>query len=358
MQTVDRAREAQRFAGALAFVLHEETGYPQPAGGPYVRLIVTSDLNAKRHRKGLVPWPLGAYVLDRGTLRCGETGAMIPVPDHPDGMAFDDHPKDPGGRTGMGILQREYDAWRHARGLETQDVWRIGDDELAAIYRRQYWDACRCDDLEPGVAEFTFNTAVNCGVDIAGRQLQMAVKVDRVDGRIGDVTVATARAQPALDVVKALAAAQRARYPTLRNFNTFGENWMARTERVETFALARAHDLPLGSPWEVSVVEDIGPPEERTPRAHEEPPETAAQSSTVQAAVMVDWMGRLVPMEPMFRVLSDFRAAGKSLLSLDFALAILSSPDVLVAVGIAIAITAPARHIVAERVRKLTTLGV
>lgn len=349
-----------RFQAALALVLREETGYEQPIGGPYVRLVVGPKVNARRAKTGLAPLPLGRYVLasnGRALARVPD-GLAIALPDEPDGLAFDDHPKDPGGRTGMGILQREYDAWRHTRGLEKQDVWRIGDDELTAIYRRQYWDACRCDDLEPGVAEFTFNTAVNCGPDIAGRQLQMAVKVDRVDGRIGDVTVATARAQPALDVVKALAAAQRARYPTLRHFDTFGENWMARTERVETFALARAHDLPLGSPWEVSVIEDIGPPEERTPRAHEKPPETAAQSSTVQAAVMVDWMGRLVPMVPVFRVLSDFRAAGKSLLSLDFALAILSSPDVLAAVGIAIAITAPARHIVAERVRKLTTLGV
>lgn len=348
-----------RFLAALALVLREETGYEQPIGGPYIRLVVTARTNDRRRKKGLTPLPLGKYTLDTGggALRNVATDLRIAIPDEPDGMAFDDHPKDPGGRTGMGILQREYDAWRHANGAPKADVWRITDSELTAIYRRSYWDACQCSRLEPGVAEFTFNTAVNAGVDIAGRQLQMAAKV-RVDGRIGDVTVAAARAEPALEMVRALAASQRARYPTLHNFKTFGDNWMARTERVEVFALARAHDLPVGSPWETATFEDIGHPEERTPRAHEVPPESADKSSTVQAAVMVDWAGRLVPMVPVFRVLSEFRAAGKPLLSVDFALAVMSSPDVLAALGIAIAITAPARHIVAERVRKITTMGV
>lgn len=39
----------------------------------------------------------------------------------------DDDPRDPGGRTSRGILQREYDRYRDARGLPRGDVWRAAD---------------------------------------------------------------------------------------------------------------------------------------------------------------------------------------------------------------------------------------
>ena len=45
----------------------------------------------------------------------------------------DDDPRDPGGRTSRGIIQREYDAWRRGQNLLTCDVWSATDGEVEGV---------------------------------------------------------------------------------------------------------------------------------------------------------------------------------------------------------------------------------
>ena len=286
---------ASRVLAALALVLSEETGYKQPVGGPYTRLVVTPAWNARRRRRGLGEFMLGRYVLDYSTRKLRhEGGSMVAIPSEPDGMAFDDHPKDTGGRTGMGILQREYDAWCDLRGLPRGDVWAIPDDELTAIYQTQYWEACRCGNLEPGVDAFTFNTAVNAGVSVAIRQLQTVAGV-RVDGHMGLATISAAIALPARETVQRLANMQARRYPTLRNFATFGDNWISRNKRVAIACAAWADDIAPDHPAVVAAIEQHAPrvaPEARdegqagrTARALYEPPATMLESKEGNVAL-------------------------------------------------------------------------
>ncbi len=345
-----------RFTEALALILKEETGYPQPPGGPYVRLEVDAAWN-KRHKARL---PEGTYVLDEetGRLRRRGDGWLIDIPRKPDGMAFDDHPRDPGGRTGMGILQREYDAWRKRQDLPTRDVWLIADRELEIIYRRQYWDRCRCEELEPGVGEMTFNTAVNCGVGTAARQLQMVADVDHVDGIIGEVTVAAVNALAAKEAVHALAKMQERRYRSLENFSVFGENWLGRNRRVEVYFAARAQDIEPWHPAVTAAVAEIGEPEVRTARAHEEPPETPAQSTTNQAAAGTSLAGASMPTLKILTIAKQFVAAGKSLLTLEFAFEVITDPEVWVYSMIGFGVVWGSLHIIRERTRRLVTMGV
>ena len=39
----------------------------------------------------------------------------------------------------------------------------IHDNEVAAIYKNQYWNVARCDVLPEPLATFHFDAAVNCG---------------------------------------------------------------------------------------------------------------------------------------------------------------------------------------------------
>ena len=73
------------------------------------------------------------------------------------------HPKDPGGATMRGVTQATYDAWRKRHGHMPQDVRKITTAELEAIYKRDYWDRCKCDDLPSGVDLAVFDCAVNSG---------------------------------------------------------------------------------------------------------------------------------------------------------------------------------------------------
>jgi lysozyme family protein len=58
-----------------------------------------------------------------------------------------------------------------------------------AIYRANYWDAARCDELPEAVREIHFDAAVNSGVTRANKLLQAAAGVDE-DGVIGNRTLA------------------------------------------------------------------------------------------------------------------------------------------------------------------------
>jgi lysozyme family protein len=99
------------------------------------------------------------------------------------------HPRDPGGATMKGVIQRTYDSWRDRQGQPRQSVRNITDADVAAIYRRDYWDAIKGDDLPAGVDYCIFDFAVNSGINRASRYLQRAVGAGE-DGAIGPATLA------------------------------------------------------------------------------------------------------------------------------------------------------------------------
>ena len=105
---------------------------------------------------------------------------------------FVDHPADRGGATNRGITQGTYDDWRKRRGLLPQSVRLLTDDDVAEIYRLDYWDKVRADELPAPVNLVVFDDAVNSGVNRAARRLQKACKV-ATDGAIGPRTIAAAK---------------------------------------------------------------------------------------------------------------------------------------------------------------------
>ena len=78
-----------------------------------------------------------------------------------------DDPYDPGGRTNKGITQRTYDAFRKMNGLRRRDVYKMLDAEMHEIYRVEYWDAVKADELPSGADMVVFDAAVNSGVEQA-----------------------------------------------------------------------------------------------------------------------------------------------------------------------------------------------
>lgn len=149
------------------------------------------------------------------------------------------HPKDPGGATNKGITQKTYDGWRDKHGQPRQSVRSITDQEVQAIYRRDYWDAISGDSLPPGVDYCVFDFAVNSGINRASRYLQEVVRVP-ADGKIGPATIAAAKALPARDVVNRVCDARMAFLRRLDTFPTFGRGWTARVDEVRVKALGWA----------------------------------------------------------------------------------------------------------------------
>lgn len=143
-----------------------------------------------------------------------------------------DHPKDEGGRTGSGILQREYDKYRKAKGLTTRDVWEIEDRERDDIYKRNYWLPMNCEKMPYDVAYVVFDSAVLHGVNFTRKAVQRALNV-KVDGIIGPMTLAAAKAVDPRLFWKRFRIARWKRMKSRKSFPTFKKGWTKRLNDVE-----------------------------------------------------------------------------------------------------------------------------
>ena len=200
-----------RRASLTAILLEHETGYRQQPGGPY-----------RRARAGVSTW---------------RHDPDWRPPSRPDGLAYDDDPHDTGGRTCMGLLQREYDPWRRAQGLPPRDVWLIEDAEVDALYAAQYWRPSLAADMPPGVDLVVYDSALLCGVGMAARFLQRALGV-RDDGHVGVGTMTALAAADPADVVRRMIEARRTYHRKSRTFRHHGAGWLKRADALEEKALA------------------------------------------------------------------------------------------------------------------------
>lgn len=151
--------------------------------------------------------------------------------------------RDPGGETNLGISDRRdgrIDGMADIDGDRVPDVAiaKLTKVDAAVIYRRDYWDACNCDQLPAPVAVFLFDTAVNCGNRAAVRMLQRALGV-KDDGVIGPVTIAKCKEKSPQAVAHWMADQRLAHYRALATFATYGKGWTRRVNDV----LAQAYTL-------------------------------------------------------------------------------------------------------------------
>lgn len=149
------------------------------------------------------------------------------------------HPRDPGGRTNLGVTQRTWEAW--TGGPANEHVMRgLTIAKVSPLYRARYWDELRGDDLPPALALCVFDFAVNAGPARAARYLQTMVGASR-DSKIGPATLAAVRSEVSreglAEAVRNFQQMRRTYYRQLGTFDTFGRGWLRRVDEVETAAL-------------------------------------------------------------------------------------------------------------------------
>lgn len=168
--------------------------------------------------------------------------AMAALAIHEGGYA--NHPKDPGGATNKGVTQRTYDAHRRRKGLPTRGVRHITDADVYDIYRRQYWDAVRADDLPSGLGYCVFDAAVNSGPARAAKWLQALVDVAQ-DGIIGDQTIAALDGVPVAGLIDRYCDNRLAFMRRLKHWATFKNGWTRRVAevRAQSNAWAEGSDM-------------------------------------------------------------------------------------------------------------------
>ncbi|OBQ74523.1 glycoside hydrolase family 108 protein [Mesorhizobium erdmanii] len=159
---------------------------------------------------------------------------------------WSDNPADPGGATMKGVTLANFRRYVKADASKA-DLRKIGDGQVATVYRRFYWDAVAGAELPDGVDYAVFDFAVNSGPGRAAKYLQASVGVSQ-DGRVGPATLAAVRARPAGVVVDQLCDARLAFLKRLLTWATFGRGWSDRVRSVRTDALLMSAPATVSAP--------------------------------------------------------------------------------------------------------------
>jgi len=147
---------------------------------------------------------------------------------------FVSHPKDPGGSTNKGVTLATFSLYL-GRKASVDELKMISDTQLCEIYRKQYWDKVRGDDLPGGLDFCVFDFAVNSGPGRAAKMLQDLVGAE-ADGSIGHKTVAAVLEHVSRETLPKVIdqyQAKRLHYlQALPHWETFGKGWGRRVNEV------------------------------------------------------------------------------------------------------------------------------
>jgi lysozyme family protein len=149
---------------------------------------------------------------------------------------YSDDPDDTGGKTNYGIADARDGrldgmADLDGDGIGDKPIAEVNSDDAKAIYRRDYWDACKCDQLPWPLSLYVFDAAVNQGVNPACRMLQLVLDCKQ-DGIIGQQTLTAASRRGGGETPSLYMAARAIRYTGTRSFDKFGKGWLKRIFNV------------------------------------------------------------------------------------------------------------------------------
>ena len=141
------------------------------------------------------------------------------------------HPSDPGGETNLGVTKKVYQEWGG-----TKDMKDLTVEDVAPIYKKNYWDRCKCDDLESGVDWVVFDWAVNSGTGRSAKAIQKICGAAQ-DGAIGPKTLALIGTQNTQYVIEEFGKIRQDFYESLKTFDTFGKGWTRRNKETTEKAM-------------------------------------------------------------------------------------------------------------------------
>jgi len=140
------------------------------------------------------------------------------------------HPKDTGGETNLGVTKRVYEDFGGEK--EMKDLTKA---DVEPIYKKNYWDRVKGDDLPEGLDLCIFDFAVNAGPGRAAKFIQRLVNTT-VDGGIGPNTLGKIKEYVEHygieQTISSYALMRQNYYESLSTFDTFGKGWTRRVSEV------------------------------------------------------------------------------------------------------------------------------
>ena len=133
------------------------------------------------------------------------------------------NPNDPGGETKYGISKKAY---------PDIDIKNLTIEQAKDIYRRDYWEGCKCDFIPDALSIALFDFAVNSGTKRAIRYLQRALEVT-IDGCIGNQTIGACNRIPTRYVLDRFMRYRLEYLQNLKTWKYFGNGWGRRVQLLK-----------------------------------------------------------------------------------------------------------------------------
>ena len=144
--------------------------------------------------------------------------------------------RDSGGMTNLGVTKRVYDKWIDRESTE-QEMRDLTPEDVAPIYKKNYWDRVKGDLLPSGLDWACFDWAVNSGSGRPAKAVQRAVGAT-VDGAIGKQTVALVMEKDPEFIIDYVYIVRKAFYEGLDDYKHFGRGWSRRNKETLKQALS------------------------------------------------------------------------------------------------------------------------
>ncbi|MCK8787094.1 hypothetical protein M0638_22215 [Roseomonas sp. NAR14] len=150
-----------------------------------------------------------------------------------DGQPYHLDPRDPGGMTAWGVIAATWASY-HGKPLAWATkarMQKITREDVRPIYRQEYWDRWRCDELPAGIDLVVAD--MSCGNMVQAPIILQRLLGVAQDGKIGPITVAKAHA--VRDVAGFLDRYETGRiafYRTLSTWPIYGGGWSRRAREA------------------------------------------------------------------------------------------------------------------------------
>ena len=134
--------------------------------------------------------------------------------------------RDSGVMTNLGVTKRVYDEWIGRKSTE-QEMRDLTPDDVAPIYKKNYWDRVKGDYVPSGVDWCLYDWAVNSGSGRPAKAVQRAVGATP-DGVIGKQTVGLIMEKDPKYIIDYVYTVRQAFYEGLDDYKHFGRGWSRR----------------------------------------------------------------------------------------------------------------------------------
>ena len=150
------------------------------------------------------------------------------------------HSEDPGGMTNFGVTKKVYEAWV-GREVSEQEMRDLTPEKVAPIYKKNYWDKLRGDDLPGGLDFAAFDWGVNSGTGRPAKVMQKYIGATQ-DGAIGPKSLGLIAENDPGNIIQYLYEQRQKFYERLKTFETFGKGWTRRNQETLKAALEMANE--------------------------------------------------------------------------------------------------------------------